>query len=466
MNKELKIGFFAILSIIVLIIGVNYLKGLNVLKDHRHFNVRYDNIQGLKEGSSVTLNGFKVGVVSNIKLLSEKNKNLLVKITIEKDFNIPDNSICKIVSQDLMGVKAVELILGSSNQLAKDGDYLVGSVASSLQDEVNSQILPLKLKTEDLIGSIDSVMTIVTAVLDKNTRESLQNSLKSLDETFYILSKTMIKVDSLVIENDDRITNIINNIETITSALSSNSNNLENIFSNVSELTNDISNSGLIDAINGLNNIIYNINNNQGNLKMLLEDDQLYLNLEKITNELSELLKDIKHNPSRYVNFSIIGNTQPYQSTEKKIVYMGTDNLIFLLVFIISILLFVRNLKRIIANINLGIDINRSDRPLDRWKNMIRVALGQSKMTRRPIAGILHIIIYVGFVIINIEVIEIIVDGIFGTHRFLFSILPDSLYNFLIGSFEILAFLVLIACVFFFTRRNLMKIKRFFGPAK
>ena len=128
----------------------------------------------------------------------------------------------------------------------------------------------------------------------------------------------MIKVDSLVLKNDDRITNIINNIETITSALSSNSNNLENIFSNVSELTNDISNSGLIDAINGLNNIIYNINNNQGNLKMLLEDDQLYLNLEKITNELSELLKDIKHNPSRYVNFSIIGNTQPYQSTEKK----------------------------------------------------------------------------------------------------------------------------------------------------
>ena len=140
---------------------------------------------------------------------------------------------------------------------------------------------------------------------------------------------------------------------------------------------------------------------------------------------------------------------------------MGTDNLIFLLVFITSILFFVRNLKRIIANINLGIDINRSDRPLDRWKNMIRVALGQSKMTRRPIAGILHIIIYVGFVIINIEVIEIIVDGIFGTHRFLFSILPESLYNFLIGTFEILAFLVLIACVFFFTRRNFMKIKRF-----
>ena len=142
---------------------------------------------------------------------------------------------------------------------------------------------------------------------------------------------------------------------------------------------------------------------------------------------------------------------------------MGVSNIVFLFVFLFAVTMFYINLKRIIANIKLGKDINRSDRPLERWKNMIRVALGQSKMTRRPIAGILHIIIYVGFVIINIEVIEIIVDGIFGTHRFLFSVLPQSFYNFLIGSFEILALLVLIACVFFYTRRNLMKIKRFWN---
>jgi len=142
---------------------------------------------------------------------------------------------------------------------------------------------------------------------------------------------------------------------------------------------------------------------------------------------------------------------------------MGVSNIVFLFVFLFAVTMFYINLKRIIANINLGKDINRSDRPLERWKNMIRVALGQSKMTRRPIAGILHIIIYVGFVIVNIEVIEIIVDGIFGTHRFLFSVLPQSFYNFLIGSFEILALLVLIACVFFYTRRNLMKIKRFWN---
>ena len=140
---------------------------------------------------------------------------------------------------------------------------------------------------------------------------------------------------------------------------------------------------------------------------------------------------------------------------------MGISNIIFLVVFLVAITFFIRNLNRIIANIKLGRDIDRSDRSTDRWKNMFRVAVGQSKMTRRPVAGILHIILYLGFVIINIEVIEIIVDGIFGSHRFLSSILPIGLYNFLIGSFEILAILVLVACVIFLIRRNVVRIKRF-----
>ena len=140
---------------------------------------------------------------------------------------------------------------------------------------------------------------------------------------------------------------------------------------------------------------------------------------------------------------------------------MGISNIIFLVVFLVAITFFIRNLNRIIANIKLGRDIDRSDRSTDRWKNMFRVAVGQSKMTRRPVAGILHIILYLGFVIINIEVIEIIVDGIFGSHRFLSSILPIGLYNFLIGSFEILAILVLVACIIFLIRRNVVRISVF-----
>jgi len=142
---------------------------------------------------------------------------------------------------------------------------------------------------------------------------------------------------------------------------------------------------------------------------------------------------------------------------------MGISNIIFLVVFLIAITFFVRNLNRIIANIKLGKDIDRSDRSTDRWKNMFRVAMGQSKMTRRPVAGILHIILYLGFLIINIEVIEIVVDGIFGSHRYLSLVLPIGLYNFLISSFEVLAILVLVACVIFLIRRNILRIKRFWS---
>ncbi len=136
--------------------------------------------------------------------------------------------------------------------------------------------------------------------------------------------------------------------------------------------------------------------------------------------------------------------------------------LIFLLVLAAAIFLFSKNAGKIRRNILLGKDTNRSDHPILRWKTMAKVALGQSKMTKRPIAAILHLFIYAGFVIINIEVLEIMIDGLFGSHR-VFSKPLGSLYGLLIGGFEILALLVLFSCIAFLARRNILKLKRFGG---
>ena len=135
------------------------------------------------------------------------------------------------------------------------------------------------------------------------------------------------------------------------------------------------------------------------------------------------------------------------------------DNIFFAILLVIGFGYFTLNVKKLIRNIKLGAAVDRSDNTSARWKNMAMIALGQSKMVKRPVAGILHIIVYVGFVIINIELLEIIIDGLFGTHR-VFSFL-GSLYNILIGSFEVLAFLVLIAVLVFWIRRNIIKLKRF-----
>lgn len=138
------------------------------------------------------------------------------------------------------------------------------------------------------------------------------------------------------------------------------------------------------------------------------------------------------------------------------------SNVLFAIVLIIGFGYFYLKVKKIMRNINLGLDVNRTDNAKARWRNMAMIALGQSKMVKRPVAGILHIIVYVGFVIINIELLEIIIDGLFGTHRIFAPI--GVVYDVLIGSFEVLAGLVLVAVVAFWIRRNIIKLKRFFNP--
>ena len=131
------------------------------------------------------------------------------------------------------------------------------------------------------------------------------------------------------------------------------------------------------------------------------------------------------------------------------------SNLIFLIILVTSIILFYKNLRKIFRNIRLGKGGVKSDNKKERWKRVFFIAFGQSKMFKKPLVAFLHLIVYLGFIIINIEIIEIIIDGLFGTHRVLSFM--GSFYNFLIGSFEVLAFLVLLACIIFLIRRNIIR---------
>ena len=318
MNKEFKIGFFAIASIIALVFGVNYLKGVNILNDNSDVYAVYENIGGLQVGSPVLVNGYKVGMVSNIDLLTEQNQNLLVTISLDKEFDMAKNTVCKIVNQDLMGTKGIALILGDTDELVRVGDTLIGGIEATLQDEVNAQILPLKNKAEELIGSIDSLMMIVTAVLNKDTRDNLRNSLSSLDKTFELMSQTMVRVDSMVDINDDRIAKVVKNLESITSNLENSNGEIKTILTNFATLSDSLVKSDIATVLQNVSDITTKINNGEGSIGLFLKDDKIYANFEKSTRELASLLEDIKKNPSRYVNFSIIGGGKPYVTPKTK----------------------------------------------------------------------------------------------------------------------------------------------------
>jgi phospholipid/cholesterol/gamma-HCH transport system substrate-binding protein len=309
LSKEFLTGFIFLLSIILLIYGIKFLKGVDVFNSNKTYFSIYSNVNGLQVGSTITLNGFNVGIVNDITLFNDNN-DLLVSLSLTKLDSIPENSNFKIINQDLMGTKGVSLILGNSSSYAKYGDTITSSVENSLQDEVNAQILPLKNKAEELIGSVDSLLTIVTAVLNKNTRENLSNSIKSLDETFLLMSQTMIKVDSLVYYNDNRVSKILLNIESITSNINSNNNNIMKIIENVSSITDSIAQSDIVSFVNNINELTSKISNGKGSLGKLINDDSFYNNLEKSSLEMNQLIEDIKKNPSRYVNFSILGGSK------------------------------------------------------------------------------------------------------------------------------------------------------------
>jgi phospholipid/cholesterol/gamma-HCH transport system substrate-binding protein len=300
LSKELRIGILVVMSIVVLVWGINYLKGSNLFDNSRTFYAIYGNIGGLQEGSGVSVNGYKVGVVKRIRLLTDKNYSLLVEISIEKDIDIPSNSVSKIVNTDIMGSKGISLILGDSNTNAQKGDTLYSDMDRSLKEEVNKQILPLKNKAEQLIGSIDSIVTVITSVLSKDARESLTKSLVSLDNTFTTMSQTMTKVSKIVDQNDERISSIIKNLE-------GNNDEITNILKNFSELSDDIAKSNIKTTLASLNEISKKISDSEGSLGMFINDKDLYLNLEKSSKELEALIKDIKLNPKRYVGFSFLG---------------------------------------------------------------------------------------------------------------------------------------------------------------
>ncbi len=315
-SKSIKVGILSIISIFLIYFGMNFLKGVNILTEGKTLYAYYDDVSGLTEGNSITVKGYKVGSISSIKFDIERNNQLKVNLNIEDNIDIPINTIAKIVSLDLMGTKGISLELGDSKDFVSNGNELSTSIESSLQEEVNAQILPLKMKTEELIGSIDSVMTVITTVLNKDARESLSKSLISLDQTFSTLSQTMIEVDKIVTDNKDNINKTFTNFALVTENLNKSNDEVKKILNNFSSISDSLVKSDISSTINKFDNILNLINEGEGSLAKIINDKSLYENLENLTKELEELITDLKLNPERYVNFSIINTKKPYSETK------------------------------------------------------------------------------------------------------------------------------------------------------
>lgn len=312
LKREYKIGIYALVVLIAFILGINFIKGRDIFRKHRTFYAVYNEIGGLVEASTITVNGLNVGNVSEIHFMDDTSGKIMVELTLYKSINIPKNSIARIASPDLLGTKVIQIVLGDSREMAKSGDTLTALMQSSLSEEVNRQVAPIKRKAEDLISSIDTLIVAVRAVFDRQTRENLSLSFLHIRQTIANLEHTTYNLDTLVYGQRNRIERILFNVESITGTIRENDEKINNVIANFEAISDTLARVNLkktIDnvdkAILGFSSVAQKINSGEGSLGLLLNDKKLYSSLEGSSKELNLLIADIKLNPQRYLNFSV-----------------------------------------------------------------------------------------------------------------------------------------------------------------
>ena len=301
-TKEIKVGFLAILGILMSVFSYNYLKGINLFEKNRKFTVKYEKVDGLSVSNPVTMNGFKIGKVQKINFNSKNTRELLVDIVIVNDVIFPKTSLAELYETGLIGGKAIAIIPDYKNDstIAIDGDYLKGVIKPGLTELVN-QILPqVQLQIEAVMKNAEIVLQNINTLFDDETKKELKSSIEDFSNLTNSFSETSDQISKLIANNSENLTNSLadfrsasSNIKNITDSLSSD--DINSITTNLNSL------------LNNLNSITTSLKNSEGTAGKLISDKSIYDNLENATNQLNRLIEDIKLNPNRYINFSVFG---------------------------------------------------------------------------------------------------------------------------------------------------------------
>ena len=313
LSKELRTGLIFFIATAILIWGLMYLKGMELFKHRMIVYAIYDKVNGLVPANTVAISGMKVGQVKDLYFSTKHRGKIVAVLYISEDYPIPKNSVARINNSDnLIGGKYIEIVLGDSKEILKDQDTLTAVIEQSLGESLSQQIVPLKKKTENLISSIDTVATLIQDVLNKNTRDDLAASIHHIKDVLENLSHTTYYLDTLVGSQRNHLANIIGNIESISQNLKDNNQKINNILTNFSQVSDSLAKAripatiGQINkAVSDIDNAVNKINRGEGTLGLLLNDKKLYQEVEKAARDLNLLLEDIKANPKKYVKVSV-----------------------------------------------------------------------------------------------------------------------------------------------------------------
>ena len=312
--REVKIGALTVATLLLFIWGLNFLKGKDIFTRQISFYAIYDDVTGLIESNPVSLSGVNIGQVDRIRFLPDGSGQILVECIIDRRVAIPDNSVSILTGMSLTGTREIIISMGDSNTFIQDGDTLQSGLQASLQDEVSQLVTPIKERAEDLFGQIDSVMIVFQSIFNEETRVNIIRSFESIQQTLENLETTTGRLDQTIDTETTRIASILLNAESISENLRNNNETLTNILNNFSSISDSLAAANLKQTITNaehslenLNLILQKVETGEGTLGLLVNDEELYHNLEKSSKQLELLLEDIRKNPGNYIRISVFG---------------------------------------------------------------------------------------------------------------------------------------------------------------
>ena len=300
LSKEIKAAFFVLSTILLFIFGFNYLKGSSILDKQKTIFAVYDEVDGLLVGANVMINGLSIGNVTELDFLPNSTK-IIVTLKVKDKLNFSSKSIASIYETGVLGGLAISIEpVFERESIVKTGDTLMSSVRPGLTELINRQIEPLSRQLQSTITSVDSIFTGASNVLNRQTQEEIKESISVLTSAINAIKNSSVIIEEILTSKNTQINNTLDNFEKISANLSNVSDEL-NSFGLSSLLTN------LEVSVNGISSIVDKLDSDNSTLGKLINEDEVYNNLNSSLESLNILINDIKTNPKKYVHFSVFG---------------------------------------------------------------------------------------------------------------------------------------------------------------
>ncbi len=286
----------------------SYLSGNDVFSGSNKYYAIYKNVEGLTVSKPVLVNGFQIGRISSMQL--RPDGRTVVEFKVDKQYNIPSNTLAQLVSTDLLGGKAITFELGNSTIYADDLDTLSADIQGSLAESLQ----PIQKKVEALMVKMDSSLASINRIMNPQFEKDVDHSFSSIAVSLKTLEGTTRKIDQLVGTQSTHINTVMRNAAAVSSNLNTTSSHFNGIATNLEKFSNDLASSNIKQTLTNADKMVADlqatttkINNGQGSLGMLLNDSTMYYNLKEASKNLNYLFIDLKAHPKRYVSFSIFG---------------------------------------------------------------------------------------------------------------------------------------------------------------